>query len=122
MLDSAQLIEFINPPGRGHEVMAAIPHPMHLRRESFPGWEADHAELAIRFVDEDLKDTVLVLLCQRVTILKPFENFIGLFLYHCRNLEHEDRGPDTPRANSKPLIRFTTRTRSAVNVFNSRDP
>ncbi len=99
-LDSVQLIEFVNPPGRGHGMMAALPHPMHiheqqfqiLRRESFPGWEAEHAELAAGFVDEGLKDTVLVLPGQRVTILKPFEKFPGLFLYHCHNLEHEDRG------------------------------
>jgi FtsP/CotA-like multicopper oxidase with cupredoxin domain len=99
-LDSVQLIEFVNPPGRGHGMMAAMPHPMHiheqqfqiLRRESFPGWEAEHAKLAAGFVDEGLKDTVLVLPGQRVTILKPFEKFTGLFLYHCHNLEHEDRG------------------------------
>lgn len=98
-LDSVQLIEFVNPPGRGHGMMAAMPHPMHiheqqfqiLRRESFPGWEAHHA-LASGFVDEGLKDIVLVLPGQRVTILKPFEKFTGLFLYHCHNLEHEDRG------------------------------
>ena len=99
-LNSLQLIEFVNPPGRGHGMMAAMPHPMHIheqqfqivRRESFPGWETAHAELASGFVDEGLKDTVLVLPGQRVTVLKPFEKFAGLFLYHCHNLEHEDRG------------------------------
>ncbi len=99
-VNSLQLIEFINPPGRGHGMMAAMPHPMHIHeqqfqivsRESFAGWEADHAELNEGFVDEGLKDTVLVLPGQRVTILKPFDDFTGLFLYHCHNLEHEDRG------------------------------
>ena len=99
-LDSLQLIEFVNPPGRGHGMMAAMPHPMHihgqqfqiLRRESLPGYDKDHAELAAGFIDEGLKDTVLVLPGQRVTIMKRFDKFPGLFLYHCHNLEHEDRG------------------------------
>lgn len=97
-LDSLQIIEFVNPPGRGHGMMAALPHPMHihgqqfqiLRRESFPGYADDHAELAAGFIDEGLKDTVLVLPGQRVTLLKRFDKFPGLFLYHCHNLEHED--------------------------------
>jgi suppressor of ftsI len=97
-LGSLQMIEFVNPPGRGHGMMAALPHPMHihgqqfqiLRRESFQGYAEDHAELAAGFIDEGLKDTVLVLPGQRVTLLKRFDKFPGLLLYHCHNLEHED--------------------------------
>jgi blue copper oxidase len=29
---------------------------------------------------------------EKVTILKPFNDFKGLFMYHCHNLEHEDMG------------------------------
>jgi len=35
---------------------------------------------------------VLVVPGERVTVLKRFGNFKGLFLYHCHNLEHEDMG------------------------------
>ena len=98
-IDSLQIIEFVNPPGHGHGMMAALPHPMHihgqqfqiLRRESFPAYDEDHAALAAGFIDEGLKDTVLVLPGQRVTLLKRFDKFPGLVLYHCHNLEHEDR-------------------------------
>ena len=29
---------------------------------------------------------------EEIEILKPFEDYKGLFLYHCHNLEHEDMG------------------------------
>jgi len=35
---------------------------------------------------------VLVMPGERVKIAKPFDNYTGLFTYHCHNLEHEDMG------------------------------
>jgi len=29
---------------------------------------------------------------EKVTFLKPFNDFKGMFMYHCHNLEHEDMG------------------------------
>jgi blue copper oxidase len=29
---------------------------------------------------------------ERVRIVMKFEDFTGLYLYHCHNLEHEDMG------------------------------
>jgi len=29
---------------------------------------------------------------EKVTLLKPFNDFKGRYMYHCHNLEHEDMG------------------------------
>lgn len=44
------------------------------------------------FVDEGWHDTVLVMPGESVKVLLKFEDFTGLYLYHCHNLEHEDMG------------------------------
>jgi blue copper oxidase len=44
------------------------------------------------FFDEGWQDTTLVWHGQTVRILVPFEDHVGLFVYHCHNLEHEDQG------------------------------
>ncbi|MEO5883205.1 MAG: multicopper oxidase domain-containing protein [Caldimonas sp.] len=44
------------------------------------------------FVDDGWKDTVLVMPDERVRILVRFADYLGLFLYHCHMLEHEDSG------------------------------
>lgn len=43
-------------------------------------------------MDNGWKDTILVMLGERVRSLVCFENHIGMYLYHCHNLEHEDVG------------------------------
>jgi hypothetical protein len=43
-------------------------------------------------VAEGWKDTVLLMPGERVRLLLRFEDFTGLYLYHCHNLEHEDQG------------------------------
>jgi len=35
---------------------------------------------------------VLVMPGEKVTLLKRFDDYKGLFLYHCHNLEHEEMG------------------------------
>lgn len=42
------------------------------------------------FVDEGFQDTVLVMPGERITLIMPFRDYKGLFVYHCHNLEHED--------------------------------
>lgn len=80
--------------GGGH------PHPMHIHgiqfqvvdrqidRQNRQEYEAINAGL----VDVGWKDTVLVWPGERVRLLVRFENYPGLYLYHCHNLEHEDGG------------------------------
>ena len=71
-----------------------MPHPMHLHGVQFriverKGDGAD--DLAKGVVDSGLKDTVMVFAGDEVKIqFKP--TVPGLFVYHCHNLEHEDRG------------------------------
>jgi FtsP/CotA-like multicopper oxidase with cupredoxin domain len=77
-----------------------LPHPMHIhglqfqiveRSISAPGrsvWES----LKDGFVDGGWHDTVLVMPGENVKVMMKFEDYTGLYLYHCHNLEHEDMG------------------------------
>jgi FtsP/CotA-like multicopper oxidase with cupredoxin domain len=76
-----------------------MPHPMHVHglqfavigRQSFSdrrGWSGLDAGL----VDAGLHDTVLVLPGERVRVALTFNDFKGLYVYHCHNMEHEDNG------------------------------
>jgi FtsP/CotA-like multicopper oxidase with cupredoxin domain len=51
-------------------------------------WET----LSAGYIDEGWRDTVLVMPGEQVKILLKFEDYTGLYLYHCHNLEHEDMG------------------------------
>jgi hypothetical protein len=84
----------------GMGMMMSMAHPIHLHGQQFQivsrsvskGTEADYATVSEGFIDNGLKDTVLVMPNETVRIIKPFQNFKGLFMYHCHNLEHEDMG------------------------------
>ncbi|MDD5579015.1 MAG: multicopper oxidase domain-containing protein [Methylobacter sp.] len=100
-VNSLQLIEFDNGfDGGMHGMMMAMPHPMHLHGEQFQiikrevnlRFNDSHASVSSGFVQSGWKDTALVMPGEKVTILKPFNDFKGLFMYHCHNLEHEDLG------------------------------
>ncbi len=100
-LNSLQVIEFDNGfDGGMHGMMMAMPHPMHLHGEQFQIVKREvssrssdsYATVASGFINSGWKDTVLVMPGEKVTILKPFNDFKGLFMYHCHNLEHEDMG------------------------------
>lgn len=78
----------------------SMPHPMHVHglqfqvidRQVEPGSAAGWESVRQGYVDEGWKDSVLVMPGERVKILLKFEDFTGLYLYHCHNLEHEDLG------------------------------
>ncbi len=97
-VNSLQLMQFDNGYHGGHGM--AMPHPMHLHGEQFQVIKREvnirhqhsHATVAEGLVDNGWKDTTLVMPGERVTFLKPFNDFKGLFMYHCHNLEHEDMG------------------------------
>ncbi len=73
---------------------SGFPHPIHLHGVQFQIIERTDtpADVADGYVDNGWKDTVLLMPNERVKILLKFEDYTGLFLYHCHNLEHEDGG------------------------------
>ncbi len=97
-VNTLQLMQFDNGFTGGHGM--AMPHPMHLHGEQFqivkrevnPRFRQAHASIAQGLIDQGWKDTVLVMPGERVTLLKPFNDYTGPFMYHCHNLEHEDLG------------------------------
>ena len=100
-VNTLQLMEFDNGfHGMGGMGMMGMPHPMHLHGEQFQVLKREvrsksgkgYSSLSAGFLDKGWKDTVLVMPGEKVTILKPFNDFTGLFMYHCHNLEHEDMG------------------------------
>ncbi len=100
-VNTLQLIEFDNGFSADmNGMMMAMPHPMHLHGEQFQivkrevnsGSQESYQTVAAGLMNSGWKDVVLVMPGEKVTILKPFNDFKGLFMYHCHNLEHEDMG------------------------------
>jgi len=89
-LGTTEVWEFANDASFGMRMA----HPMHVHNLQFRVIERSgpgHA-LSAGFTDEGLKDVVLVLPGQRVKMLMKFEDYTGIYLYHCHILEHEDLG------------------------------
>lgn len=75
-------------------------HPIHIHGVQFQilertieddfreGWET----VSAGYVDDGWKDTVLLMPSERVKLLMRFGNDLGLYVFHCHNLEHEDLG------------------------------
>lgn len=86
--------------GRGMMgMMMAMPHPIHLHGQQFQILSRQQNEpsdsydsVKEGFINSGWKDTVLAMAGETIEIIKPFEHYSGLFLYHCHNLEHEDLG------------------------------
>lgn len=76
-----EIWEFYNPTG--------MPHPMHIHGTQFQILNRKSGQFT-GTLDEGLKDTVLVMPGDRVQVIKEFNTFKGVFIYHCHNLEHED--------------------------------
>lgn len=99
-VNTLQLMEFDNGFHRGMHGMMSMPHPMHLHGEQFQivkrevnsQSENTYNSVASGLISNGWKDTVMVMPGEKVTILKPFNDFKGMFMYHCHNLEHEDLG------------------------------
>lgn len=79
-LNTVEHWRFFNP--------TAHPHPMHLHLVQFQvvkiNGEPQDAS------DFGWKDTVVVPPGSDVTIASRFEGFLGKYVFHCHNLEHED--------------------------------
>jgi FtsP/CotA-like multicopper oxidase with cupredoxin domain len=101
-LGDTEIWEFRNQGGNGMGMMGGmeLPHPIHIHGLQFQviergvsnsgrsAWET----LKDGFIDEGWHDTVLVMPGEFVRVLLKFEDYTGLYLYHCHNLEHEDMG------------------------------
>ncbi|WP_431063986.1 multicopper oxidase family protein [Methylotuvimicrobium sp.] len=78
----------------------SMAHPIHLHGQQYqvlsrkigPMGSKGYETVKDGFIDSGWKDTVLVMPGEEVEIAKPFQDFKGLFLYHCHNLEHENLG------------------------------
>jgi FtsP/CotA-like multicopper oxidase with cupredoxin domain len=100
-LDTLEVWELINESGgMGMMGMMQMPHPIHIHGLQFQIVERSinrsfrdiWKTVSEGFVDEGLKDTVLLMPGMKVKIALKFEDYTGLFLLHCHNLEHEDLG------------------------------
>ncbi|HHB90558.1 MAG TPA: multicopper oxidase family protein [Anaerolineae bacterium] len=103
-LGTEEVWEFVNqqPGGGGGGMGGGMPHPMHIHGLQFQvvgrqpptntqqraNWET----VKDGYVDDGWKDTILLMAGERVQVRLRFEDFTGLYLYHCHNLEHEDMG------------------------------
>jgi len=90
-LGTTEVWEFANDASFGMRMA----HPMHVHNLQYRvigrTGAAGHP-LSAGFTDEGLKDVVLVLPGERVRVLMKFEDYTGIYLYHCHILEHEDLG------------------------------
>jgi FtsP/CotA-like multicopper oxidase with cupredoxin domain len=99
-LNTTEVWEFVNEPGQGGMMADFMAHPMHLHgvrfrileRQVAPPQTADWESVSVGYVDDGWKDSFLIMPGERVKVLLKFEDYAGLFLYHCHNLEHEDMG------------------------------
>ncbi len=95
-LNTLEAWEFANQTNS----MDQMVHPMHIHgvqfqvveRQIAPQFQTVWETVRAGYVDEGWKDTVALWPSERVKLLMRFEDFPGMFLYHCHNLEHEDQG------------------------------
>lgn len=95
-LGTTEVWEFANDASFGMRMA----HPIHVHNLQFrvigrnrtdqPG--SVQQNLSTGFTDDGLKDVILVMPGERVRALMKFEDYTGLYLYHCHILEHEDLG------------------------------
>lgn len=94
------LISWVYDNQGGMGMMGGMPHPMHIHGAHFQiverdvntAYQRDWETVREGYVDEGWKDTLLLMPGERVKLLLKFEDFTGLYLNHCHNLEHEDLG------------------------------
>lgn len=89
-LGSKEIWEFDNTGG-GMMPGMNMAHPIHLHGKQFRV-VARSGVSHQGYVDGGWKDTALLMPGERIRILVDFDDYPGLFLYHCHNLEHEDMG------------------------------
>ena len=90
-LGNVEAVRFRNQSGGMGMMMMRMAHPMHIHGGQFRVVDR-RGPTADGIFDFGWKDTVLVMPDQEVTVVMAFQDYKGLFLYHCHNLEHEDQG------------------------------
>lgn len=68
-----------------------LPHPIHIHGLQFQLLDRNGTG-PLDPVDAGWKDTVFMRPFQTIHLLIRFQEHLGLFLFHCHNLEHEDEG------------------------------
>jgi blue copper oxidase len=86
-LDSTEIWEITN---RGMGMMMNIPHSFHVHDVQFQILDINGKAPAPH--ESGWKDTVLIWPNETVRIIMRFEDFTGLYMYHCHFLVHEDQG------------------------------
>ncbi|THB76849.1 MAG: copper oxidase [Desulfobulbaceae bacterium] len=86
ILGSTEIWEIVNTSAS----MMKLPHSMHLHDVQFNILERNGKEPAP--IEMGRKDTVLLWPDDRVKIIARFEDYTGIYMYHCHLLEHEDDG------------------------------
>jgi len=71
-------------------MMMQLPHSMHLHDVQFQILDRNGKKPSP--AEQGRKDTVLVQPGERVRIISRFEDYEGIYMYHCHFLEHEDNG------------------------------
>ncbi|MFN0087151.1 MAG: multicopper oxidase family protein [Blastocatellia bacterium] len=98
-LNTTEVWELINNSPGGMMGMSMI-HPIHIHGLQFQVIErqvassaaANYETVRYGYVDDGWKDTVMLMPGERIRLLLRFEDFTGMYVYHCHNLEHEDAG------------------------------
>ena len=70
--------------------MMTLPHSMHLHDVQFQILERNGKKPSP--LESGRKDTVLLMPGEQVKIISRFEDYTGIYMYHCHMLEHEDNG------------------------------
>lgn len=100
-LEVWEIVNAVNPG----EMMdpLGMAHPFHFHGVQFqvvsrslstdyPDFAIGYATVSEGLVDAGWKDTVLVMPGETVQLLMRFPDNLGVFVYHCHNLEHADNG------------------------------
>lgn len=80
--------------------MMEMPHPVHIHQLQFNILKRNSQQVDRElwdatkdgFIDEGRQDSIYLLPNMQMDLIMRFENYKGLFHYHCHNLEHEDMG------------------------------
>jgi FtsP/CotA-like multicopper oxidase with cupredoxin domain len=71
-------------------MMMQLPHSMHLHDVQFQVLERNGKPPLP--LEQGRKDTILLLPGEQVKIISRFEDYTGIYMFHCHMLEHEDSG------------------------------
>lgn len=71
-------------------MMMQLPHSMHLHDVQFQILDRNGRKPEPR--EAGRKDTVLLLPGDRTRVIARFDDYTGIYMYHCHLLEHEDNG------------------------------